>query len=307
MPCVMTRRQFLATTGGGLGAAALAGCAEGDGGAEGAVRVSLMAAGSLNNAFEHGLREHVAPTVDLEIEAHGSAMVARMVAEGQRDPDIVSLADTALFDGPLHPSWYAEFATNALVIAYNADTPGGQRIADAGAERWYEPIRSGGARLGRTDPDADPLGYRALFMLELASRHYDGASDLREEISQQDQIFPETGLISQFETGAIDAAIAYRSMSIERGYDYLDLPEQIDLSVPQFADGWYSTVSYILPGGKTVTGGLISYGTTVRRMSAASVSVFEQQISGRHLEQFGFVVPQSYPQYHGDPPRAVQG
>lgn len=307
---MITRRHFLHT----IGAATAGGLVAGIAGRAGCIsrsdsrarkKVSLMAAGSLNNAFEHGLQEAIAPNIDLKVEAHGSARIARMIAEGQRDPDIVSLADTALFDGPLHPPWYAKFATNALVLAYNADTAGGQQIAEAGPEHWYEPIQAGTVRLGRTDPDADPLGYRALFLLELASRYYEGARQLRKEIPTQDQIFPETGLISQFETGAIDAAIAYRSMAVDRGYDYLDLPKQIDLSAPAFTDDWYTTVRYQLPDGKMVTGGLITYGTTVRRLSDASALVLKHQLTGDYLEQFGLVVPEGYPQYYGSPPRDV--
>jgi len=135
----------------------------------GSASVSLLAAGSLNNAFENGLRAET--DVDLRVEAHGSAAITRLIAAGQRDPDIVSVADVALFDGPLSPPWYAEFATNSIVLAYNRNTEGGRRVGEAGSENWYEPLVAGTVALGRTDPDLDPLGYRTLFTLELASRY----------------------------------------------------------------------------------------------------------------------------------------
>ena len=264
-----------------------------------------MAAGSLNNAFEHGLKSELPDDLALEIEAHGSATVARLVAEGQRDPDIVTLADTALFDGPLRPAWHAVFASNALVIAYNPDTPGGSRLAEAGADRWFEPLLDGAARLGRTDPDEDPLGYRTLFMLELASRYYDSAPDLRLRLPARDQIYPETALISQFEVGAIDAAIAYRNMAIERDYAYLELPPPINLSDPACADDWYATTQYTLPSGKTVTGGVIRYGSTIRHVRAATRRVFQAQLTGAYLRRFGFIVPRTYPHVHGEVPAGV--
>jgi molybdate/tungstate transport system substrate-binding protein len=189
----------------------MAGCAGGgttarasDGGRS--LTVAILAAGSLLHALESGLE----PTVDVpvEVEAHGSATVARLIAEGKRDPDIVSVADTALLVDPLSPPWYSVFASNAVVVAYNPDREGGRRLAEAGAERWYEPMLGGETRVGRTDPDQDPLGYRTLFTLELASRYYDDAPDLVERIPRREQIYPETALISQFETGAIDAAFA---------------------------------------------------------------------------------------------------
>jgi molybdate/tungstate transport system substrate-binding protein len=264
-----------------------------------------MAAGSLNNAFENGLKAELDADIALEIEAHGSATVARLIAEGQRDPDIVTVADEALFDGPLYPMWYALFATNALVIAYNPDSPGGQRLARAGADRWVEPLLDGGLRLGRTDPDEDPLGYRTLFMLDLASRYYDTADDLRARLLNRDQIYPETGLISQFETGSIDAAFAYRNMAIERDYAYVELPAPINLSDPQYVDDWYATTQYTLPSGKTVTGGVIRYGSTMRRVTPAVRRVFRTQLTGAYLGAYGFSVPLNYPQFVGDVPDGI--
>lgn len=294
----VSRRRILAgltaVTGGIAGRSALTG--------DRSATVSLLAAGSLNNALENGLTPAVDPT--LEVEARGSAEIARLVAEGQKDPDIATVADIALFDSPLRPEWYAEFATNSIVVAYNSDTDGGRRLAEAGSERWYRPLLNDDVSLGRTDPDLDPLGYRTLFALELATDHYGTSSDLRDAIPRREQIYPETQLVSQFETGSIDAAFTYRNMAVERGYDYVDLPPEIDLSTPEFADR-YSSATYELPGGDVVSGGLVSYGATVRRRSPAVVDVFERQTTGRYLREFGLVVPDGYPRYTGDVPDAI--
>lgn len=314
----MTRRNFL----GAVGLAGVAGCTGRSGGGGGGVpstsaataraskssgqstTVAILAAGSLQHALQHGLQPAV--DVPIEVEAHGSAAVARMIAEGQRDPDIVTVADTALFDEPLSPPWHSVFTSNAVVIAYNPDTEGGTRLAEAGTERWYEPLVEGDVRLGRTDPDQDPLGYRTLFALELASRYYDDASNLTETVLRREQIYPETGLISQFETGSIDAAIAYRNMAVERGYEYIALPGQIDLSSPAYAEEWYSTVSYTLPTGQEIEGGVISYGSTIRKLSDAALAVFDVHTTGDYLADAGFLLRDSFPRYEGDVPAAVR-
>jgi len=264
--------------------------------------VTMLAAGSLNNAFENGLR----PRVDarLQVEAHGSAEVARLVAGESKDPDVVALADVALFDGPLHPPWYAEFATNAVVVAYDADSAGGRRLAEAAPDRWYRPLLSDEVSLGRTDPDLDPLGYRALFVLELATEYYGLETDLRDAVPRREQIYPETQLVSQFETGSVDVAVAYRSMAEDRGYDYVALPPEIDLSTPRFADR-YARVSYELPSGKVVSGAPISYGATVRHGAEPVRSVFDRLTTGAYLGEFGFVVPDKYPTYTGDVPDGI--
>ncbi|WP_435184323.1 extracellular solute-binding protein [Halobellus sp. EA9] len=296
------RRSVLAGIGAAFGG--VAGCVGTSGGSGGTETVSMLAAGSLNNALENGLR----PAVDarLRVESHGSARVARLVAEGQKDPDIVSVADVALFDGPLDPEWYAEFATNAIVVAYNPETEGGRRVADAGREGWYRPILAGAVDLGRTDPDLDPLGYRTLFALDLATGHYGTERDLRTAIPERDQIYPETQLISQFETGSIDAAIAYRSMAVERDYDYLDLPAEIDLSDPAFAES-YATSTYELPSGTVIEGGPISYGSTIRRDGPSVRDVFEAHVAGEYLPAYGFDRPDDYPRYSGNAPGEIAG
>ncbi|MGQ3330359.1 extracellular solute-binding protein [Halorubrum sp. FL23] len=298
------RRRFLLTAG-TAAVAGVAGCTGGRSEAGGqSPTIAILAAGSLQNAMANGL----APAVDVpvEIEAHGSATVARMIAEGQRDPDIVSVADVALFEEPLSPPWHSVFTSNSVVIAYNPETEGGARLAEAGSERWYEPLLDGRVTIGRTDPDQDPLGYRTLFMFELASRYYDDAPNLREQIPRQDQIYPETSLISQFETGSVDAAIAYRNMAVERDYEYIALPDQINLSNPRYAAEWYATTSYTLPSGREIRGGLISYGSTIRHMSDAAVAVFDAHTTGSYLAEHGFLLRDQFPAYTGAVPQRVR-
>jgi molybdate/tungstate transport system substrate-binding protein len=293
----MSRRRALAV--GASVATSLAGCLAA--GSSGSGAVSLLAAGSLNNALENGLRS--ALDAPLEVEAYGSAQAARLVADGQKDPDIVSLADVSLFDGPLHPDWYAAFATNSLVVAYDPDSAGGKRLARAGEDDWFRPVLSGKTSLGRTDPDLDPLGYRTLFMLELATEYYDTEQDLSTALLSPDQVYPETQLVSQFETGSVDAAITYRSMAVERDYAFIDLPSQLDLSDPAYAQAYRST-TYTLPDGKVVRGGVITYGSTIRsdRLTDALTTVFDAHTTGSYLREFGFSVPDEFPHFSGHVP-----
>ncbi|MFB6228370.1 MAG: extracellular solute-binding protein [Halobacteriales archaeon] len=296
-----SRREVLAGLAAGIGG--LAGCtsllvSEGAG-----QPVSMLVAGSLANPMENGLR----PALDrpLRVEAHGSAHGARLVASGKRDPDIVSLADTVLFSAPMSADWYAKFATNAVVLAYDPETPGGARIERRAPDRWYDPLLSGDVRFGRTDPDLDPLGYRTLFVFKLASDHYGVAVDLRKAIPRRGQIYPETRLASAFETGGVEAAMVYRSTAIEREYEFISFPPAIDLSDPAFAER-YATVSYDLPGGKTVEGAPIAYGATLRTTDGAPRAVFERHVTGDYLAAFGFGVPDAYPRYVGDVPDGVR-
>jgi molybdate/tungstate transport system substrate-binding protein len=294
-----TRRRFLAGITAGAGGGVGAGCLAMGGSVE---TVSMLAAGSLQTALEHGL----GPDLDarLQAETRGSAVLARQVAAGQKDPDVVAVADVALFESPLDPSWHATFATNAVVLAYNPETAGGRRVAAAAPDEWYRPLLEETVRLGRTDPDLDPLGYRTLFALELATDHYGTAAALREVVPSRDQLYPETQLVSQLETGSVDAAFVYRNMAVERGYDYVSLPEAVDLSDPDGADQ-YATTSYELPDGTVVLGAPIRYGATVRRGTDAVFDVFGALVDGAYLTEFGFSVPGKYPQFTDDAPKRV--
>jgi molybdate/tungstate transport system substrate-binding protein len=296
----LDRRTLLA----GLPAAgSLAGCARVLGRpGDRAEPVSVLAAGSLHNALEHGLKSDV--DAALRTEARGSAEAVRLVAAGQKDPDIVAVSDVVLFESVLDPDWFAEFVTNSMVLAYDPGSEGGERLAAAGPEEWYRPLLDGETSLGRTDPDLDPLGYRTLFVLELATGHYDLGVDLRTAVPDGAGVYPETQLLSQFETGGIDAAFTYRNMAVERGYDYVDLPAPVDLGDPAYADR-YETASYELPDGTVASGGAVSYAATLRHQSPAAVDVFGSLTAGQYLTDFGFGVPETYPRYTGNVPDEV--
>ncbi|UPM42964.1 extracellular solute-binding protein [Halocatena salina] len=264
--------------------------------------VTILAAGSLTNALSNGL----APELDtpVQIETHGSARIARMVKEGIRDPDIVVVADTALFNAPLNPSWYSVFTSNAVVIASNTATEDGKRVGRT-SQAWYELVADDDINLGRTDPKADPLGYRTLFVIDLAARYYE-VDGLASTILADEQIYPESSLMTRFETGAVDVAIAYRNMAVERGYDYIDLPDPIDLSAPEYTEDWYSTVTYTLPDGTAVQGGTISYGAAARTMTDDVLSVFDRLVRGSYLQRHGFILHESFPNHHGRVPERIE-
>jgi len=290
-----SRRAVLGAVGASLATGGCLGVVAQTGGS-GASGVSALVAGSLQGTFER-LNEMVDPP--LRVEAHGSVTAARLVASGERDPDLLALADTDLFDAIVDADWYARFATNALVVAYDATSAGGRRVERA--ERWFEPLAAGGTRLGRTDPDLDPLGYRTLFALELAARRHDRPG-LPDAVLEPDQIYPETGLLSRFETGDVDAAVVYRSMAVERDYDYRELHPAVDLSDPD-RDEEYRTASHTLADGRTVRGEHVAYGVQARSADAATRAAFDTLVAGDLLRERGFEVPERFPVSEGDVPR----
>ncbi|MDQ2072496.1 extracellular solute-binding protein [Haloarcula sp. H-GB4] len=287
-----TRRAVLAALGSGV--ATTAGC-----GAFGQERVDVLVAGSLQKAASETLQPQTG--VELAVEARGSVQAARLVADGKRDPAIVALADPTLFDRVMDTTWHAVIASNEMVLAYNPETDAGTRIADA--EPWYAPLKRASVSLGRTDPALDPLGYRTLFVLSLAADYYDEPG-LADAALSPDQTYPETQLLAQFETGAVDAAFVYRSMAVERDYPFREFPPEIHLGDPAYAEQ-YQTTSYELPNGTTITGSPIEYGAVRRDNQEATRTAFEAVLSGDWLAPHGFTLRQAYPRLVGDVPSTV--
>lgn len=251
-----------AVTGLGVGGFALANGAE-SGGTE------AMVAGSLQ-----GVAEGVPGGV---VEAHGSVAVRRLVVEGARDPDAVALADPALFDGLAEE--VVLFATNALVLAYRPDST----YAEGFQRDWRRAVVDAG--VGRTDPELDPLGYRTVMAVRLDD-------DLDEVVLDDMPVLPETSLMWTLEAGGLDAAFAYRSMAVEHGLPYVELPAAIDFSDPELADR-YRSVAVDLGDG-TVRGAPIRYAAA--GLTDAGWSWVDDLVRGRErLREAGFGVPDGYP------------
>lgn len=284
------RRRSLLAALGSAGVGSLAGCTT-----VGQSKVELLVAGSLQSAVSDSLRASTGP--GLAVEAHGSVHAARLVADGRRDPDILAVADPALFVRLLSAQWYSVFASNELVVAYNPDTAGGKRVP--AGETWTSALRRDDVSLGRTDPDLDPLGYRTLFAIELAGTRQE--APLADEILTPEQRYPETQLLAQFETGSIDAAIVYRNMAAEREYPYRSLPAAVNLSDPSLADD-YADVQYELTDGTIARGAPIEYAATRRADDDAATQVFETVLEGAWLSEHGFRLREQYPRMEGNVP-----
>jgi molybdate/tungstate transport system substrate-binding protein len=218
------------------------------------------------------------------VEAHGSVAVRQLIRDGARDPDAVALADPRLFEGIA--AEVTTFATNALVVAYNAASA----QADAIRDDWVGAVQRSAVAVGRTDPAVDPLGYRTVMGLELAAR--DDLLDA-DRVLNNARILPETDLANVLERGDLDAAFVYRNMAVERDLPYVSLPDRIDFSSPSAVDS-YARASYDL-GDRTVRGQPIRYAATA--LTDAGQSWIDRLTGGQErLRNAGFGVPESYPE-----------
>jgi len=210
------------------------------------------------------------PDVTFETEASGSNVAARKISELGREADLMLSADYMVIDKLLVPEfadWNVQFARNTMVIAY---TDQSQYADEINADNWYEVLTRDGVIYGHSDPDADPCGYRTLLVWQLAEKHYgvDGLyADLDEHCPPENVRPKSVELIALLESGDMDYAWEYRSVAVQHGLQFVELPDEINLSMVEHAD-FYSQATVEVAGtepGTTMTmmGTPIVYGVTV--------------------------------------------
>lgn len=300
----LSRRGFLAAAGAGT-VGAIAGCLGGQ------PDVSVLSAGSLATLFE----STVGPAFEADREYgyrgefHGSNAVMRMVLDEQKQPDVIVSADASLLRERLPDSiapWDVVFASNALVIAYGPETDVGNRL-EAG-ESWYEVLRSADAEIARSDPDLDPLGYRAVQLFELAADYYDEPG-LEDELSANLVVDPnEPHLLAGIESKNRAAAIVYKNMAVDHDLPYVELPDELDFSNPTYADR-YAEATYTTEDGTTVEGTTVLYNLTVPETAehpeAGRAFVSFLLANPDLLTENGLVVTDRFPEPNGPVPAEV--
>ncbi len=210
------------------------------------------------------------PGVSFETESGGSRTIARKVSELGKQADIVMSADYSVIDSLLIPdfaSWNVRFARNTMVIAY---TDKSKYADEINSDNWYDILTRDGVVYGHSEPDADPCGYRTLMVWQLAEAHYkiDGLNQKLADHCPAKNVRPKAvELIAMLESGDMDYAFEYRSVAVQHGLKYVELPEQINLGSIEYADV-YKTATVEISGsepGKTVTktGSPIVYGLTM--------------------------------------------
>jgi molybdate/tungstate transport system substrate-binding protein len=258
--------------------------------------LKVLHAGSLIVPFQQLKQAFEAqnPGVEVQLEAYGSATAIRQVTELGRSADVIASSDYRLIDELMIISprkwadWNVLFARNELCIVYQ----GKQRaITQAG---WAEVLGRPDVRVGMSDPNQDPCGYRSLFCLYLADAQlgrkglFDGlvranSNDTAERSASGDAVIrvperveyrgrlvlrpKETDLVALIEAGAIDYLLIYRSVAVQHKLDFLALPDEVNLGNPALA-AEYARVSALqsadAPGGSTrIVAGPIAYGLTV--------------------------------------------
>jgi len=252
-------------------------------------------AGSLSVPFQklEAAFEVQHPGVNVKCQAHGSATAIHQVTELGKTADIVASADYRLVDRLMiqNPrkwaSWNLIFARNAMCIAHARTSP------EITADNWADAITEDEVRIGLSNPNQDPCGYRTLMVLCLGQEQLGKAALFDDLVLGNSNVWTErtdthiallvptavsfrgnlvvrpkeTDLVPLLESGAIDYLFIYRSVAVQHGLAFVELPPQVNLSHPDLVEV-YGSVSVRLFADRPkaaveIQGGPIAYGITV--------------------------------------------
>ena len=206
------------------------------------------------------------PAAKVLLESAGSVKCARKITDLNRKCDVMVSADYSIINEMLIPkfaSWNIKFAGNEMCIVYNNASA---YANDINKNNWYDILLKEDVAYGRSDPDSDPCGYRAVLVSKLAESYYSllGFST-RLMMKDRRHIRPkEVDLLALLETNVIDYIFLYRSVAEQHELKYLILPNEINLKVEKFAD-LYNNATVSIVGDKPVVknGESMAYGITV--------------------------------------------
>jgi molybdate/tungstate transport system substrate-binding protein len=233
--------------------------------------IIIFHAGSLSVPFKELASEFEKrnPGVKINMEPAGSLVCARKVSELKKPCDIVASADYFVINQlliPQYTDWSIRFATNSIVIAFNERS---KYSSEIDSSNWREILLRKDVIFSRSDPNADPCGYRTVLTFLLAEKYFNSPG-LAERFLSKDRDYmrpKEVDLVALVESNAIDYMFQYKSVAIQHKLKYIELPVRINLSDPFYND-YYHTVSTEVtgstPGSKmTVSGDYINYSLTI--------------------------------------------
>lgn len=209
------------------------------------------------------------PKVNILTEAAGSVECARKISELNKPCDVMASADYAVIDKMLIPKFAdlnIKFASNEMAIVYNNKSRRGNEI---NSKNWYKILLDKNISIGRSDPNTDPCGYRAVLVTKLAEKYYK-EKGLSDKLLKKDEnnIRPkETDLLALLESNTLDYIFLYRSVAEQHKLKYILLPDEVNLKIPAFSN-LYASVSVEIngkkPGEKVIQKGEpMVYGITI--------------------------------------------
>ncbi len=243
--------------------------------------LTVFSAGSLAIPLREAALKYEKLTKEkVQFEFSGSVEAVRKIVDLHRCPDVLFVADYSIIPKFMPYQWVVGFASNRMVLAYVKDS-----VGKVLKEDWIGALTR--LKIGISNPNLDPAGYRSLMALALASFKDERALKLIEELrgvrvekngrNVTIYVYPtistsgkfiirdkSVDLISLVKLGVIDVAFEYESVAKQHHLKYFPLPSCCDLA--RYNEN-YKYVKVVLmastPQEKVIEAKPIIYGVTV--------------------------------------------
>jgi len=236
--------------------------------------LTIFHAGSLSVPLDKLSEEFTSAhqRVRIALESSGSVDAVRKITDLHKSCDVLAVADYTLIPElmyPEHAEWTIIFASNEMVIAYTDES---SYSAEINPENWFKVLNRSDVIIGRSDPNKDPCGYRALMVFQLAAIYYNNPSINASLWNHaKTTVRPKSvELLAGLESGQIDYAFEYKSVAVQHGLKYVELPDEINLSQWELRD-YYAQVNVTIRKGEekmVIAGAPILYGLTIPKNAA---------------------------------------
>lgn len=246
--------------------------------------LAIVAAGTLGSqlpAFATNFASET-PGVRAPLSAQlyeGSLAAATALTQLGQPYDVFVAADYRVI--PLHveptaASWEVVFAADPLVLAFDPSVPA---LAGINTSNWARTIVQPGITFGTPNASVDPLGYNAIFTIELQdsldgargafyAHFYTGAvGSFAGPVSAVTKIVPETQASAVLSTGTVDTYLIYRSYAVAEHLSFVNLSPRVNLAAyaPESVTNDTHASTMILSGTSTVvvSGAPVLFAATV--------------------------------------------
>ncbi len=146
---------------------------------------------------------------------------------------------------PGSQAWGIAVASSPLVVAYSpkssfASTLNAIRTHKAPLSELFSLMLNPRFKLGRTNPVTDPQGQAFAEMVQLAVNKYhlsphDVGRILGGSATKSREIYSEEGILTNLQSGGLDASSAFLSEAIQRHLPYITLPPSLNFGSLRYA------------------------------------------------------------------------
>ncbi len=214
--------------------------------------IYVFHAGSLSIPFKEISKEFMKENKNIKVllESYGSRTAARQISDLKRRAEVMASADSGVIRTLLMPEYAdfcIDFTTNEMVLMYINKSKYADMTND---KNWYEIIQKDDVRVGHSEPNSDPCGYRAVLVMKLTEKYYNlnGFYNKMKNKIGKNYIRPkEVDLIALLESNELDYLFIYKSVAVQHKMRYIELPDEVNLKSNKFKD-IYKSVSIMISG-----------------------------------------------------------